>query len=342
MKRGSDTTGFRDSWFAIVNPAAGEGLGGKEWPRIEMLLRKAGVRYETAFTQHKYHAVELTVRAVNSGIRHIMVVGGTTTLHEVVNGLFIQKAVSAEEIILGIIPLITPYGEDGIQGIPTHYPEAVQAVASGYFSFYTVASVMYHNSSYGQERYALSCVEGGLEAALLKKISQQREEGYHSPLHRWLGAANTVLKYRFPSVKIWVDGKLAVDSRIAGLHIRIQGREPHTTAASVNLSVTYRLRRLLPILHARRLCRGLTCGAPSQTFTGTDIRIESWPPLAISADGEMLGYSPAQLRVEEKYVRMAVPEKHDGTHPEAPPFPSSVSIPPHKHKPIRINCLRKG
>lgn len=328
MKTGSDTTGFRNLWLAVVNPAAGEGLGEKEWPRIEELLGEAGIRYQTVFTQHRYHAVELTVRAVNSGIRHIMVVGGTATLHEVVNGLFIQEAAAAEEVTLGVIPVNSPYGEDGIPGIPNQYPEAVQAIASGYFSFYNVASVMYHNSSYGQQRYAVSCVGGGLEAALLKKVSRQREEGYRNPLRRWVGAAQTLLQYRLPNVKIWVDNKLVFDSRISGLHISVQGREGPTTAASVNLSVTYRPRRLLSLLPARRLCNGFIYGAPSQTLSGTDIRIESCPPLAIAADGEMLGYSPAQLRVGEKYVRVAVPEKYAGERPEFSPSPSYASVLP--------------
>lgn len=96
-----------------------------EWPLIDRLLRRAGITAEAVFTAHRYHAVELTVAAVNDGIRHIIAVGGDTTLHEVVNGLFIQRAVRPEEITLGIIPT----GNCRIAGIPKTYPEAVSAIA---------------------------------------------------------------------------------------------------------------------------------------------------------------------------------------------------------------------
>ena len=64
----------------------GGGSAAAEWPLIDRLLRRAGITAEAVFTAHRYHAVELTVAAVNDGIRHIIAVGGDTTLHEVVNG----------------------------------------------------------------------------------------------------------------------------------------------------------------------------------------------------------------------------------------------------------------
>ena len=115
---------------------------------IDRLLRRAGITAEAVFTAHRYHAVELTVAAVNDGIRHIIAVGGDTTLHEVVNGLFIQRAVRPEEITLGIIPT----GNCRIAGIPKTYPEAVSAIASGYVSLYHIATVSYSQSHYRQER----------------------------------------------------------------------------------------------------------------------------------------------------------------------------------------------
>lgn len=109
-------------WLAIINPSAAGGSAAAEWPLIDRLLRRAGITAEAVFTAHRYHAVELTVAAVNDGIRHIIAVGGDTTLHEVVNGLFIQRAVRPEEITLGIIPT----GNCRIAGIPKTYPEAVR------------------------------------------------------------------------------------------------------------------------------------------------------------------------------------------------------------------------
>ena len=65
-------------WLAIINPSAAGGSAAAEWPLIDRLLRRAGITAEAVFTAHRYHAVELTVAAVNDGTRHIIAVGEDT------------------------------------------------------------------------------------------------------------------------------------------------------------------------------------------------------------------------------------------------------------------------
>ena len=80
-----------DTWYIIVNPVAGFGRGLADLPLITRLIRENNIPHELVFSQHKHHETELTVQAVNEGYRHIIVIGGDGTLHEVINGLFIQK-----------------------------------------------------------------------------------------------------------------------------------------------------------------------------------------------------------------------------------------------------------
>ena len=68
-----------EKWFAIVNPVAGSGRGLTDWPQISKLLRDHHIVPEYAFTERKYHAIELAVEAVNNGFRKIIVVGGDGT-----------------------------------------------------------------------------------------------------------------------------------------------------------------------------------------------------------------------------------------------------------------------
>lgn len=63
-------------WFVIVNPVAGGGRGLDHFPLISKLLRDAGIQTEPVFTEHKFHATELTVSAVKQGFRRIIAVGG--------------------------------------------------------------------------------------------------------------------------------------------------------------------------------------------------------------------------------------------------------------------------
>ena len=119
-------------WFVIVNPIAGSGKGLDDYPLISKLLRDNNIKCEAVFTEHKCHATELTVSAVEQGYRHIIVVGGDGTLHEVVNGLFIQKQAAPSDVTIAVIAVGT--GNDWIRmyGIPQRYSEAIRALKEGY------------------------------------------------------------------------------------------------------------------------------------------------------------------------------------------------------------------
>ena len=56
-----------------------------DWPLIKGLLTKEGIAFGFALTEHKHHAVELTVKAINSGYRQLIAVGGDGTLNESVH-----------------------------------------------------------------------------------------------------------------------------------------------------------------------------------------------------------------------------------------------------------------
>lgn len=118
-------------WAAIVNPVAGSGRGLTDWPQISGLLRDAGIAVDAMFTLHKYHATELTVTAVKQGYRHIIVVGGDGTIHETVNGLFIQRECPTTHILMAVIAVGT--GNDWIRmfGIPRNYVDAIRSIREG-------------------------------------------------------------------------------------------------------------------------------------------------------------------------------------------------------------------
>ncbi len=87
-------TDISKTWFVLVNPVAGFARGLEDLPLITKLIRENEIPYELVFSQHKHHVTELTVQAVKDGYRHIMVIGGDGTLHEVVNGLLFSRPLS--------------------------------------------------------------------------------------------------------------------------------------------------------------------------------------------------------------------------------------------------------
>lgn len=328
----SDDTITRSStrWFAIVNPAAGEGRIGREWQQIEHLLREAGIRADIAFTQYKYHAVELTVEAVNNGFRNLIVVGGDSTFHEVVNGLFIQKSVKPNEVTIGIIPAHAVNPRREMTGIPLEYPAAIEIIAAGYSSLKAVAVASYHKANYKQRRYIATTAGIGMDASAVKSLGHLREEGKYGKFRQWLASVKLILSHRPAEVKIWIDDKPAGSCKVASALMQIDTRDQNEKKGgnTLTLSVLRDINRVSLLFRIKSLRNGsIHHTAEALLYRGNRIRIETSDTIAIEADGERLGYSPIELKLLERAIRIAVPKsmadtaqpatksgKHKSTH----------------------------
>ncbi|WP_273373408.1 diacylglycerol/lipid kinase family protein, partial [Alistipes megaguti] len=171
-----------DKWFVIVNPVAGGGRGLDHFPQISKLLRDAHIVCEPVFTEHKFHATELTVTAVREGYRRIIAVGGDGTLHEVVNGLFIQQTVCPDEVLLAVVAVGT--GNDWVRtfGISNRYQDAVRAISAGCSFLQDVGVVSYEEAHYRQSRYMANVAGVGFDAHVVRKLSHLKKKGHKS---RW-------------------------------------------------------------------------------------------------------------------------------------------------------------
>jgi len=96
----------RDTFLAIVNPAAGGGRCGKLAKAALEKLRSAGVELDVAETSGPGEATRLARRAYARGQRQFIAVGGDGTAYEIVNGLF-PEAETAGKPVLGFLPLGT-------------------------------------------------------------------------------------------------------------------------------------------------------------------------------------------------------------------------------------------
>jgi diacylglycerol kinase (ATP) len=96
----------RESYLAIVNPAAGGGRSRKMLgPALER-LRAGGVEVEVVETQGVGDATRIAREAYGRGRRRFIAVGGDGTSYEVVNGLFPETS-AGEPPTLGFLPLGT-------------------------------------------------------------------------------------------------------------------------------------------------------------------------------------------------------------------------------------------
>jgi diacylglycerol kinase (ATP) len=95
-----------DSFFAIVNPAAGGGRSAKLAGPALARLRERGLQVDVIASTGRGHAVQLAREAYNQGYRRFLAVGGDGTAHEILNGVFADRT-SVERIALGFLPLGT-------------------------------------------------------------------------------------------------------------------------------------------------------------------------------------------------------------------------------------------
>ena len=97
---------MRETFIAIVNPAAGGGrsaqLAGAEISR----LKDSGLRIDVIASTEPGHASELANEAYLQGYRRFLAVGGDGTAHEIINGIFSRED-GVEHVELGFLPLGT-------------------------------------------------------------------------------------------------------------------------------------------------------------------------------------------------------------------------------------------
>ena len=310
------TADISEKWFVIVNPVAGSGRGLIDLPKISKLIRDNDIPYELVFSQHKHHPTELTVRAVNAGYRRIIVIGGDGTLHEVVNGLFIQQAVSPDEVTVSVVAVGT--GNDWVRmfGIPTHYSESIRAIREGCTFLQDVGEVYYEESHFPQMRYMANVAGAGFDADVIRCYQHYKNKGRRGRHLYPLSILRSYFRYRSTGVKVWVDDKLVHNNLLFSIAIGVckyngggVQQLPEAVADDGLLDITL----IRPIhwwhmvFRLKRLFNGsiYTIGHVAH-FQGRHVRIESSPEMPIEVDGEILGGSPLEFKIRHRCVKVIV------------------------------------
>ena len=300
----------------IVNPVAGGGRGLDDFPQISKHLRDAHIRYEPVFTEHKFHATELTVSAVREGYRHIIVVGGDGTLHEAVNGLFIQQEVRPDQVLLAVVAVGT--GNDWVRtfGISNRYQDAIAAIAAGHSFLQDVGVVSYEESHYRQHRYIANVAGAGFDAQVIRKHSHMKKKGHKSRWRYTWCLVRSYFSYKSTGTKVWVDDRLVYNDLLLSAAIGIckyngggMQQLPDAVADDGMLDVSL----IRPIHFWHILFRfhylfnvGIYRIRHVLQQRGSRIRIESSPEVSVEADGELLGETPLEFSVLHKAIRIVV------------------------------------
>lgn len=305
-----------ERWFVIINPVAGKCKGLSDWPLISKLLRDNGIQYDAVFTEKKYHATELAVEAINKSYRKLIVVGGDGTLHEVVNGVFIQKKIPTTDTTIAVVPVGT--GNDWVRmyGIPNRYTDCIRAIVGGRSTLQDIGYLTYYESKVHQTRYMANMAGFGLDAHVNERYTRKKEKGIVTGrLTYILTLIHALLTYRSIRMKVWVDGEKVLEGKVLTGAIAIGKyngggmlQAPNALADDGLFDVTliHNASSLTVIRYFRALFDGNIYNVPqAKFFRGRDVRIESEKGI-IEVDGEPLGVSPFEFKGLNRMIRVIV------------------------------------
>ena len=318
-----------DSCVVIVNPAAGDGRAGRQWPGLSRRLAAAGCAHSAIHTSRPGEATGLCRALLHSGRDYVVAAGGDGTLNEVLNGFF--DAVENDRPInpearLGVLPLGT--GSDFGRTFGMHaQDDAIRALAAGTWRLVDAGRVdLEPPEGRTSRRYFLNVADLGLGAETAYRVNRapKRLGAFAAYL---LGAVRTIAAHRPRLVSLQIDDAALIEemmgivvvanNRFFGGGMRVA---PHAEPDDGYLDVlwlagTSRGRLLVDLLP--KLYRGTHLGHPAVRLRrASTVRVTCRDRLLLETDGEQIGAAPVTFRIVPGAIRVVVP----ATTPAASPL----------------------
>ena len=279
-------------------------------------IEAIGVSFDERFTARPGEATELARKALQLGVTRIVAVGGDGTLSEVVNGYFedCSRAINSSAAI-GLLPSGTGSDFRRSLGLVSRR-DSIRALIGSETRLLDVASAEFQGPiGANASRVFINVASFGLGGDVSALVNRWR-----SSLPRWISgsarfaaAALAALgRYRNVAVTLRLDGRemkirsnliVAANGRFAGGGMMLA---PHAELADglLDVIVTDMATRLDVIRELPRIQRGAHLKNPKVSeIRARDVSISSEVPLAIDLDGEMVGFTPARLRVLPSAIR---------------------------------------
>jgi diacylglycerol kinase (ATP) len=296
-----------DMWYLIVNPNSGARKCGRDWSKIKYMLDETDLPYEFVLTEHKGHAIDLTVSALEKGYRNLAAVGGDGTLNEILNGVMTHRGVPLSEVTLGMIPVGTGNDWGRSFQIPSDYRKAALLLQRKKTTLQDIGKVTHQHHGTQEIRYFMNVAGMGYDALVAKKTNLRKEKGKGGPLTYFFFVFASLFQYRFMEAVIEVDGKTEFKGEIFSMNVGIckynGGGMMQVPFADYNdglLDVTLikKAPKWIVVRYARKLFDGSLVDLPMvRTYRGRSIRIRSTGKVYLETDGESLGHTPFTFEI---------------------------------------------
>lgn len=292
----------------ILNPEAFQGKAEKVfWPRIEKYFNDRAIPFEMEKTSKAGHAASISKRAVETGFKTIVSVGGDGTAHDVLNGIV------GTEAAMGIIPC--GVGNDFVKmlGLSINNLEAAcQVVADGYTKKIDIGMV--------NGKYFLNMVGIGFDGEVAERKAKTPK--YIHGFYAYLIQIFPVLFFYQPKhVKIRMNG-VSLEADILLLTIgngRYSGGGFKLTPQAelddglLDICLSKYPGRLTVLRSISKVPKGEHVNLSFATmFRATEISVVSETPLAAHVDGEVVREKEYNIQLLPKVLNLLVKKTDKG------------------------------
>jgi len=304
----------------VVNPSAGHGRTGRNWPRLKDYLHQHGLSFDWAMTERPLHATELTREALKAGYRCVVAVGGDGTLNEVVNGFFEGTTPIAPEARCGLISTGTGSDFRRTFGWSKDLRAAVQRFTSSDFLEVDVGVVSCVDRDGRQvQRLFINVVDLGVGGETVVRV-ESGSKALGGFLTFFWGVLATLATFRNKQVKLTLDGEEVFDGRVAsvlvangaycagGMHVA-PGASPCDGRFDIIVVGDMPRLQLLAALPSMYWGGHLRLKKVSR-YSAREVEVCTQEHMLLQADGELLGTAPARFRILPRALRVQT-----GRHP---------------------------
>jgi diacylglycerol kinase family enzyme len=274
----------------IFNTVAGRRRATSLWRVLDLLIEN-GVKIEVAETQHAGHATELARIAALEGRNMVVAAGGDGTIAEVANGLI------GSDTALGIIPL----GTANVLAKEYRLSTGPRAIANALA--YRRTQLLWPGIARmaGGEHVFVQMVGLGFDGAVVHGLQPLLKRLIGRGAYVWQSLWESIA-YRFPKVRLTVDGKAYEAASVVVSKGRLYGGPymlaPNAAPTSPGFQVAlFEHPGTLPaLLSGAALPLGLLPRCPGvRVVAGTSIDFSGSGPIMTQSDGDALAGTPASV-----------------------------------------------
>ncbi|MDA9289851.1 diacylglycerol kinase family lipid kinase [Polaribacter sp.] len=298
------------SWFIIANPIAGNQKFSKQWKEIQQLLNSKNIDYSFVFTQFSKHEIELVQNAIQQGFRNIISVGGDGTLHNIVNGVMMQRYVKSSDITIAVLPIGT--GNDWIKtyNIPNNIKKAIDIISERKTILQDIGQI---EIATGKISYFNNVAGLGYDGYIAKKLQELKRLG---PISYLIAGIYGFLFYKKSLFKIAMNQTIIETTCLmtmvsickfsgGGMQFSKKG-DP--IDGLFDITIVKNITLLDLILNIKKLYNGKIVAHPKvATYKTNKIIVDpqNSKPF-IQADGELIGTGTATFSLIEKGIHFVI------------------------------------